>query len=161
MLQQNWVIRQAEEKDLEALVAGNAAIARETEGLELDDNTLRNGIREILNNAARGFYVVAEAEGRVVGQTMVTYEWSDWRNGCFWWIQSVHVVPEHRGQGLFKALYAHVQERARAQPDVCGLRLYVERDNEKAHRAYVAVGMKQCPYHMFEVTFRPMPPSSR
>ena len=130
-----WSIRYAKEEDLEALVQGNCAIALETEGLKLDQNTVREGVMAVLQNPTRGFYIVVLSDGEVVGQMMITFEWSDWRNGCFWWIQSVHVASEFRHKGLFKALYAHILEEARKTPDICGLRLYVERENEIAQWA--------------------------
>ena len=128
-------------------------MAHETEDLKLDRDRVRQGVEHVLQHPEAGYYLVAEAEGRVVGQMMVTYEWSDWRNGCFWWIQSVFVVPAFRHRGLFKKLYAYVQERALQDEQSCGLRLYVERENDIAHRAYCAVGMEKCRYELFEVDF--------
>ncbi len=146
-------IRLADPADAEFLVRGNATMALETEHLSLDLDRLRDGVHALFENTSRGVYYIAEVEGRRVGQMMITYEWSDWRNGMFWWIQSVWVEPEFRGQGIFKALYAHVEQLARADAGVCGLRLYVEQDNERAQGTYVRCGMKRTAYQMFEADF--------
>ncbi|MBN9659771.1 MAG: GNAT family N-acetyltransferase [Acidobacteria bacterium] len=146
-------IRLADPADAEFLVRGNASMALETEHLSLDLDRLRDGVHALFENTSRGVYYVAEVKGRRVGQMMITYEWSDWRNGMFWWIQSVWVEPEFRGRGIFKALYAHVEQLARADAGVCGLRLYVEQDNERAQGTYVRCGMKRTAYQMFEADF--------
>src|SRR5262245_54151137 len=111
---QFMLIRPARIDDLEALVAGNLAMARETERMQLHEPTVQAGIAALLESRAAGQYWVAEEDGRVVGQTMVTYEWSDWRNRVVWWIQSVYVHPEHRGQGTYRRLYETVRDAARA-----------------------------------------------
>ncbi|MBI2684874.1 MAG: GNAT family N-acetyltransferase [Acidobacteria bacterium] len=126
-------------------------MALETENIVLDRERLRAGVEAVFADAARGFYLIAEADGERAGQMMITYEWSDWRNGVFWWIQSVYTVPEHRGLGVFKALYSAVQERARNAGGVCGLRLYVEAHNERAQATYRRCGMSETVYRMFEV----------
>lgn len=144
-------IRPATAADAEFLVRGNAAMALETEHLSLDLDRLRDGVHAVFEDPARGVYYIAELEGRRVGQIMITYEWSDWRNGLFWWIQSVWVEPPFRGRGVFTALYAHVHRLARSTPGICGLRLYVEQDNERAQRTYQRVGMRRTSYRMFEV----------
>lgn len=146
-------IRLADPADAEFLVRGNATMALETEHLSLDLDRLRDGVHALFEDTSRGVYYIAEVKGRRVGQMMITYEWSDWRNGMFWWIQSVWVEPEFRGQGIFKALYAHVEKLARADSGVCGLRLYVEQDNERAQGTYVRCGMKRTAYQMFEADF--------
>lgn len=146
-------IRLADPADAEFLVRGNATMALETEHLSLDLDRLRDGVHALFEDTSRGVYYIAEAKGRRVGQMMITYEWSDWRNGMFWWIQSVWVEPEFRGQGIFKALYAHVEKLARADAGVCGLRLYVEQDNERAQGTYVRCGMTRTAYQMFEADF--------
>ncbi len=146
-------IRPATPEDAEFLVRGNAAMALETEHLSLDLDRLRDGVHALFDNPSRGLYYIAEINGRRVGQMMITYEWSDWRNGNFWWIQSVWVEPEFRGQGVFKALYAHVETLARQDAGVCGLRLYVENDNTRAQGTYERCGMKRTAYQMFEADF--------
>ena len=135
--------------DLPALVAFNRAMALETEGLRLAPATLRRGVRAVLRDPARGFYLVAEREDRVVGQLMVIREWSDWRNGDWFWLQSVYVEPGARRQGVFRALHAEAARRA-ARGGACGLRLYVERRNVRAQRTYRAFGMRETHYKLFE-----------
>lgn len=146
-------VRLATPADAEFLVRGNAAMALETEHLSLDLDRLRDGVHGLFEQPGRGVYYIAEVNGRRAGQMMITYEWSDWRNGTFWWIQSVWVEPEFRGQGVFKALYGHVKNLAEASPGVCGLRLYVEKDNLRAQATYERVGMRRTVYQMFEVDF--------
>ena len=126
-------------------------MAWETEALTLDRERLRNGVEAVFADAGRGFYLIAEVDGIAAGQMMITYEWSDWRNGVFWWIQSVYTLPEYRGRGAFKALYAAVETLARERGDVCGLRLYVEAHNETAQATYRRCGMSETVYRMFEV----------
>ena len=128
----------------------NAAMALETEGKELLPEVVGAGVRSLLGRSASGFYLVAEADGQVVGSLLVTKEWSDWRNGDFWWIQSVYVRPSWRRQGIYKRLYRHVQELAAKDPAVCGFRLYVERDNKQAQGTYRALGMSETHYKVFE-----------
>jgi ribosomal protein S18 acetylase RimI-like enzyme len=143
-------IRVATAEDAEVLVEFNAAMALETEGKELLPEVIGAGVRSLLQKGASGFYVVAEERGRVVGSLLITKEWSDWRNGDFWWIQSVYVRPELRRQGIYKRLYRHVQEMAAKDPGVCGFRLYVERENRRAQATYGALGMKETRYMVFE-----------
>jgi ribosomal protein S18 acetylase RimI-like enzyme len=143
-------IRLATPQDAPVLVEFNGAMALETEGKELLPGVIGAGVRSLLGNPASGFYVVAETEDRVVGSLMITKEWSDWRNGTFWWIQSVYVRPEFRRQGVYKRLYRHVQEMAAQDPAVCGFRLYVERENGRAQATYQALGMKETRYLVFE-----------
>lgn len=145
-----FTIRLAGQKDIPSLVRFNDAMARETEEKELDLETLSAGVDAILSEPARGFYLVAEGEGAPIACLMVTREWSDWRNGDFWWIQSVYVVPERRRQGVFRALYREIERRAEQSEQVCGFRLYVERDNRSAQSTYLDLGMEETPYRMFE-----------
>jgi ribosomal protein S18 acetylase RimI-like enzyme len=149
-------IRRARAGDLEALVEGNLALARDTESVRLDPETLRTGIRAVLEGRAPGAYWVIEDAGAVVAQTMVTYEWSDWRNADVWWIQSVHVHPEHRRRGLFRRLYAHVRAEARRQ-GAAGLRLYVDTTNTRAQAVYAALGMSGDHYRVYEDMFAEPP----
>lgn len=145
-------IRLATLSDLDAIVEGNAALAEESEGVRLQRDTLREGVRALLDGRAAGRYWVAESDGAVVGQVMVTFEWSDWRNCTIWWIQSVYVVPQARKRGVFRALYAFVRaeaERARAG----GLRLYVDTRNTRAQAVYAALGMNGEHYRVFEDMF--------
>jgi ribosomal protein S18 acetylase RimI-like enzyme len=146
-------IRPATPADAEFLVRGNASMALETEHLSLDLARLRDGVHALFEDPSRGVYYVAESAGRRVGQMLITYEWSDWRNGNFWWIQSVWVEPEFRGRGVFKTLYSHVESLARQDAQVCGLRLYVENNNARAQGTYERCGMTRTVYQMFEVDF--------
>ena len=150
-------IRPATRDDVDTIIEFNRAMALETESRRLDLATLRTGTLAILESPEYGFYVVAELpEGRrhkPVGQLMITYEWSDWRNGVFWWIQSVYVDPDHRGRGAFRALHNHVFLKAKADPRVCGLRLYVERENHRAQTVYQRVGFCPSVYRVFEQDF--------
>jgi GNAT superfamily N-acetyltransferase len=149
----NLRIRHAELADTATILRFNAAMALETEHLELDSDRLLRGVEAVLKDAAKGFYLVAEDDGQVAGQMMITYEWSDWRNAVFWWIQSVYVEPAWRRKGVFRGLYGHALDQARAQGGVCGLRLYVETANEGARRTYESLGMNRAAYDMFEVDF--------
>lgn len=142
-------IRLATPADAGVLIEFNAAMALETEGKELLSDVIGAGVRSLLGNPAAGFYLLAEQDS-VVGSLMITNEWSDWRNGAFWWIQSVYVRPEFRRQGVYKNLYRHVQELASKDPAVCGFRLYVERENDRAQATYSALGMKRTRYLVFE-----------
>ena len=144
-------VRAATPADLEFLMDGNARMALETESLTLDRQRLQAGVEAVFADAGRGFYLIAEVEEERAGQMMITYEWSDWRNGVFWWIQSVYTVPEMRGRGAFRALYAAVEEMARERGGVCGLRLYVEAHNEAAQATYRRCGMRETVYKMFEI----------
>jgi ribosomal protein S18 acetylase RimI-like enzyme len=111
------------------------------------------GVSAALDDPSKALYFIAEVDGLPAGQLMITYEWSDWRNGVFWWIQSVYVVPEWRRRGVYRKLYAEVQRLARERSGVCGLRLYVERHNELAQGAYERLGMRRAAYEMFEEDF--------
>lgn len=147
-------LRDAVAADAEAIARGNARMAEETEGVALEWERVEAGVRAVFERPERGWYVVAEdTQGHVVGQLMVTFEWSDWRNGVFWWIQSVYVAPEARRCGVYKALYGEVLRRAEADGGVCGIRLYVEKHNERAQGVYSRSGMQHTEYDMYEVDF--------
>lgn len=147
------VVREAGAADAELLASFNLRMALETEGKALDEQRLLRGVRGVLEQPARGTYFVAERGRRAVGGCLVTREWSDWRDGDFWWFQSVFVLPEARGHGVFRALYDHVHAAARARGDVCGLRLYVEQENRRAQAVYEAVGMRASHYRFYELDF--------
>lgn len=146
-------IRLAELPDAAVIAGFNAAMAKETEHLELDADRLRAGVEAVLSDSSKGFYFVAESTGGVVGQLMITFEWSDWRNGNFWWIQSVYVDTPARGSGVYKKLYTFVREAAAEAGNVCGIRLYVERDNTRAQEVYRRQGMHATAYRIYEVDF--------
>jgi len=135
------------------VVRFNAALAAETEDKALDEATLRSGVDKALADPERSTYFLAEIEGRTIGQIMFTLEWSDWRDGWFWWIQSVYVLPEHRGRGVFSRLYGHLVSLARQRPDVCGVRLYVDAGNAHAQRVYGRLGMAMTGYRVMELSF--------
>jgi GNAT superfamily N-acetyltransferase len=143
-------IRVARVEDTPALVDFNQAMALETEGKHLDSGVLRSGVEAVFGDERKGFYVVAEEDGRILGGLMITFEWSDWRNRWFWWIQSVYILPEGRGKKIYSALYDFVKEKARAQGNVYGFRLYVEKENLHAQKVYEKVGMESCYYLMYE-----------
>lgn len=141
-------VRPAVPADAGTIARFNAALALESEGLTLDPATLAAGVDACLADPAKGFYTLAEIDAEVVGQLLVTFEWSDWRNGFFWWVQSVYVVPHVRRVGVFTTLYRHVETRARAAPDVIGIRLYVEDHNARAQSTYAALGLSREPYRV-------------
>lgn len=143
-------VRIANEADIDSLVQFNQAMALETEGKTLDPATLESGVSAVFADEKKGFYVVAEENGVVAAGLMVTYEWSDWRNGWFWWIQSVYVLPDFRGIGLYAEMYNFVRNEAARKGDVCGFRLYVEKENKTAQRVYEKCGMDETYYLMYE-----------
>lgn len=143
-------IRRARNEDVDALVGFNEAMALETEGKSLETGTLRRGVEAIFGDPNKGFYIVAEDLGKIIGGLMVTFEWSDWRNGWFWWIQSVYIMPEARGRRIYSQLYDFVKREAENAGNVCGFRLYVERENAHAQKVYEKVGMEKAYYVMYE-----------
>jgi ribosomal protein S18 acetylase RimI-like enzyme len=143
-------IRPATAGDAEVLIDFAAAMALETERKVLLRDVIGAGVHHLLAHPGMGFYVMAESEGEVAGSLMVTTEWSDWRNGNFWWVQSVYVRPQFRRRGVYRQLYEYLQKRAAEDPAVCGFRLYVERDNLRAQATYRAAGMEQTHYILFE-----------
>jgi GNAT superfamily N-acetyltransferase len=147
-------IRKPTLRDTAVIAEFNINLAWETEHLRLVPKTVTAGVRALIRKPARGVYFLAEQDGRIAGQLCLTYEWSDWRNGNFWWIQSVYVREEFRGRGVFSALFKHVQALARKDKEVCGLRLYMEQDNHRARRAYEKLGLKQTHYQVFEKLLR-------
>jgi GNAT superfamily N-acetyltransferase len=144
-------IRPAVFADLPRLVAFNCSMALETEEKQLDLETVTRGVKAMLEDPRLGRYFVAVVDGDVVGQLMLTEEWSDWRDGRFWWIQSVYVEPTARRRGIYRALHAYVVERAKTDPTVCGLRLYVATHNRNARFTYESLGMKAADYALYEV----------
>lgn len=146
-------IRPARPEDAGVLIEFNRSMARETEAKELPEATISAGVRTLLENPSLGFYVVAEIDGKIAGSLMITTEWSDWRNGDFWWIQSVYVRPDYRRTGIYRALYDFVKRNAAEAGQVCGFRLYVERDNHIAQKTYESIGMHETNYRVFEETF--------
>jgi GNAT superfamily N-acetyltransferase len=144
------VYRDAVRADHAAIVDFQVAMAIETESVTLDRPTCANGVAAVFDDAARGRYFVAEENGRVVGSLLITYEWSDWRNGNVWWIQSVYIVPDLRGRGTYAGLYRHVRAIVEADPSLRGIRLYVDRRNTSAQQVYTKLGMNGDHYQVFE-----------
>jgi len=147
-------IRKARLPDAATIADFNRRLAWETERRRLNPARINPGVRALLRHPAKGIYYVAEGKGTIAGQLMITYEWSDWRNGNFWWIQSVYVLPEFRKQGVFRALFAHVHKLAKSNKSVCGLRLYMHAANERARRSYERQGLEHTKYEVFEMDFR-------
>jgi GNAT superfamily N-acetyltransferase len=148
------LVRDATLADLDFIVGSNARIAEETEGRVLDRAHLVPGVRALLADRGKGRYFIAEDAGQPLGQLMYTTEWSDWRNGDFWWIQSVYVQREARRRGVFTLLYRHLERLARSSPQVCGIRLYVEAHNAAARATYLRLGLHDSGYQVLEVDFR-------
>jgi ribosomal protein S18 acetylase RimI-like enzyme len=146
-------IRDASLADAETIAEFNTGLALESEGMRLAPEVVGPGVKTMLADRAMGRYWVAEADGVVIGQIMVTYEWSDWRNGMIWWIQSVYVHGDYRRRGVFSALYRHVESLAQRDPRVCGIRLYVERENARAQRTYESLGMQMTDYQVMQTFF--------
>ena len=143
-------IRKALNKDIDVIARYNYNLAYETENKILDMNILTRGVEAIIKDENKGIYHVCEINGEVVGQIMYTYEWSDWRNGTFLWIQSAYVNKEFRGMGVFKALYKFIRDIADNDNNICGIRLYVEKENTIAKKTYKNIGMKECNYYIYE-----------
>ena len=143
-------IRLALEDDLEQLAESNKLMAQETEGIELEHAKVLSGVGYLLTNPRHGFYVVAEVGGKFAGSLMVTKEWSDWRNGFFWWIQSVYVLPEYRQKGIYTKLYSYIKDLGYNDEKCIGFRLYVAKENENAKVVYKKLGMDESNYVLFE-----------
>jgi GNAT superfamily N-acetyltransferase len=146
----NTRYRDADLSDAPAIIEFQLAMARETEELDLDREILTQGVHALFSDPSLGRYFVAERDEEVAGSLMITYEWSDWRNGMVWWIQSVYVAPAHRRQGIYAGLYAHVRDLVDAEPNVRGIRLYVDRRNTSAQEVYTRLGMDGGHYQVFE-----------
>jgi GNAT superfamily N-acetyltransferase len=143
-------VRAAQPGDAPLIVDFQLRMARETEDLELDLDTLTHGVGAVFADPGKGAYWVAERGGQAVGGLLTTFEWSDWRNGVVLWIQSVYVIPEERGRGVYRALYEHLRRRVKADSGLKGIRLYVDRRNTAAQRVYERLGMTREHYDMFE-----------
>ena len=144
------VIRKALIADAETVTDFNSAMAFETEGKHLDDTTITSGVENLFKHPEYGFYIVAEAGNRIVGCLLITYEWSDWRNGLIWWIQSVYVHPDFRRQGIYRQMYTFIENLASFENNVRGFRLYVEKENISAQKTYKKLGMVETVYNIYE-----------
>jgi GNAT superfamily N-acetyltransferase len=142
--------RDAVPEDAGAILDFQVAMALETEEVVLDRAITTKGVRAIFEDPSLGRYFVADADGRVVASLMITYEWSDWRNGMVWWIQSVYVIPEYRRRGVYAGLYQHVKALVEATPAIRGIRLYVDDRNRPAQEVYTRLGMNGEHYKVFE-----------
>lgn len=145
----NIIIREAKETDIETIADFQLRMAAETEEKQLDPETVRSGVERVLRDSRCGFYLVGQAANQVVGSLLITYEWSDWRNCNLWYLQSVYVIPDFRGQGVFKEMYRGVVRRAKDSGSN-RIRLYVEQENDLAHKVYESMGMTRLPYLMYE-----------
>ncbi len=143
-------IRQACTADAACLAQFNITMAAETEALTLSTKTVKHGVCHMIEHPELGFYLLAEINNEIAGCLMLTSEWSDWRNGLFWWVQSVYVRPQYRHQGIYRALYQQVKELASLRHDICGFRLYVEQENKTAQACYQALGMQPTRYFLYE-----------
>lgn len=143
-------IREARPEDAPVIVDFQIRMARATEDLELDFDTVTRGVAAVFADPAKGSYWVAEADGRVIGSLLTTFEWSDWRNGTVLWIQSVYVLPEWRRRGVYRRLYEHLRRQVERSPDLRGLRLYVDQRNTAAQEVYERLGMTREHYQMYE-----------
>lgn len=144
------VVRNARLRDIPALTDFNLTMAQETENKVLSAAKVKAGMSAVVRHPGHGFYLVAELNGRIAGSLLITREWSDWRDGVFWWIQSVYVPPEFRKRGIYRALYDAVKARAKSTPEVCGFRLYVEKNNSAAMAVYSKLGMIETEYRIYE-----------
>jgi len=150
----SWTIRAATANDIPVLVEFNQGCARDSEGKELDREILTGGVTRGLQHGDEVLYLLAENQDGPLGQIMLTREWSDWRNGWIAWIQSVYVRPEYRGQGVFRSLLENAVDRLKQDPDVIGVRLYVEQDNSAAESVYLRTGFTDPNYKVLELLFR-------
>ena len=146
-------IREGTTSDAASISNFQRNMALETESKILDEDTVLKGVEKVLTSSDRGFYVIAEVDSKVIGSLMVTFEWSDWRNGWFFWIQSVFVDEAYRRQGVYRLMHNEVISRCKASKDCCGIRLYVERDYVNAQKVYNNLGMYDTDYYLFEEEF--------
>ena len=146
-------VRRASRSDASKIVGFQQSMAVETEGKTLDESLVGPGVESVFADSDKGFYLVAESGDEVVGSLLITYEWSDWRNAIFWWIQSVFVDADHRRRGVYTAMHDHVLTQARESDDICGVRLYVERSNHNAQQTYKSLGMDHSHYDLYEIDF--------
>src|SRR6185503_11710952 len=144
------LFRDATRDDVPAIIDFQLAMARETEDLDLDREILTKGVNALFTDPSLGRYYIADADSRAAGSLMITYEWSDWRNGMVWWIQSVYVLPEYRRRGIYAGLYAHIKKIVEPDPSVRGIRLYVDNRNASAQQVYARLGMEGEHYRVFE-----------
>ncbi|HOX83025.1 MAG TPA: GNAT family N-acetyltransferase [Chryseolinea sp.] len=143
-------IREAKEKDIPILIDFQQRLADESEGVKLDETILNAGLQAMFDDPAKGIYYVVEDDKEIIACHLITYEWSDWRNGLVWWLQSVYVKQSHRKKGIFKMMYDNILSIIKADPKLIGLRLYVDKTNERAIKVYESMGMDGSHYTVFE-----------
>ena len=146
-------VSKAQKSDIPEIIQFNINMAMETENKKLDEQTVTTGVNEVFNSPSLGYYIIVKDSSGILGCLMITYEWSDWRNGLFWWIQSVYVKKTYRRQGVFRKMYKFINERAIADKKCTGIRLYVENNNSIAQKVYKNLGMEETYYKLFEVDF--------
>ena len=144
------LVRRAKKQDIATIVSFNQAMANETENISLKSSILIPGVEALFNDQKLGFYIVCEVDKSVRACLMISYEWSDWRNGLFWWIQSVFVQKEYRKQGLYKLMYQYIKTLVDGRDDIVGIRLYVDDENKNAKNVYKKLGMHKSNYELFE-----------
>ncbi len=144
------MIREANANDISSIIDFQFKMALETENLNLNKKVLTEGVHKIFKDPSKGKYFVAEMNGKVIGSTMITYEWSDWRNGTVIWLQSVYILPEYRGQKIFSRIYKHIKQIAKQDTSVAGIRLYVDKTNQHAQSVYQTLGMNGDHYTTYE-----------
>ena len=149
----NLIIRKASNNDINTIVTFNYLMAKETETILLDKNIVKLGVKSVITDPSKAQYWIAENNNKIIGQLMITYEWSDWRNGNMWWISSVYVTENFRRRGVFSALYKHIEHMAKENLGCCGIRLYIEKHNERAQKTYLSLGMNDAGYDVMEVDF--------
>jgi len=149
----NIIVRKATRQDTVDIVRFQREMALETEGKVLDEVILKNGITAVFDSNQKGFYLVAEVDGHLVGSLLITYEWSDWRNATFWWVQSVFVDANWRRKGVYRSMHNYVMNVAESREDICGIRLYVDRTNTIAQQTYDDLGMTHSHYDLYETDF--------
>ncbi len=147
------IIRDATPADAGTIADYNNRLAEETEARSLAPDLIGPGVAAFLADPSKGRYWLAVVDDRIIAQIAVTYEWSDWRNGMIWWVQSVYVHADYRRRGVYSSLYRHVESQARSDSDVIGIRLYVERDNERAKTTYADLGMNMTNYRIMQSFF--------
>lgn len=143
-------IRLALEEDSNVITDFQLKMALETEGIQLEKEKVKSGVSSVFRDPAKGKYFVAVEEEKIIASTLLTYEWSDWRNQWFLWIQSVYVIPEKRGKGVFRMMYDHIKKMVMNDDEIAGLKLYVDNDNLIAIKTYKAIGMDGEHYKLFE-----------
>lgn len=147
---ENTIVRTASAEDFLFILHCQLDMAWETEKIRLKKEVTSIGVQVALSDNSRGFYVIAEVAGHAAGCLMITQEWSDWRNAWIWWIQSVYVIPQHRRAGVFSDMYRYIRKLVEDDPEIAGIRLYVDNTNESAAKVYTALGMNGDHYTTFE-----------